>query len=232
MRSVRTAVAVLTGLMLLGAVGCANPEKQQLADLRQEYDLVAGQNKTLQDELARCRGGEADALTQLQAARADIRQRDMTIADLRTQLAAKPATVVVQQPKTETATGWEKGEFGDRVTVGSDILFNSGRATLTDAGTKALDQIASTLKSQYAGKQVRVIGYTDNDPITKTKTLWEDNLDLSANRAMTVVRHLRAKGVAADTVEAVARGDTRPVVANTSAANKAKNRRVEIIVVK
>jgi flagellar motor protein MotB len=79
---------------------------------------------------------------------------------------------------------------------------------------------------------VRVIGYTDNDPIRKTRNLWEDNLDLSANRAMTVVRHLREQGIDAEKLTACGRGETNPVTPNTSTANKAKNRRVEIIVIK
>jgi chemotaxis protein MotB len=79
---------------------------------------------------------------------------------------------------------------------------------------------------------VRVMGYTDSDPIVKTKNLWKDNLDLSANRAMEVTRHLWSKGISAEHIETVAMGATHFMGPNTTKAGKAGNRRVEISVVK
>jgi len=114
----------------------------------------------------------------------------------------------------------------------SDILFPSGQATLTKQGLTELDKAAAAIKARYAGLPVRVYGYTDTDPILKTKKLWQDNLDLSANRAMNVTRHLRSRGVPASMIETVAMGETRPVASNASTASKARNRRVEIIVIK
>jgi flagellar motor protein MotB len=79
---------------------------------------------------------------------------------------------------------------------------------------------------------VQVYGFTDNDPIVKTKKLWEDNLDLSANRAMMVTRELIRHGIAANRVETIAMGSTHPVASNSDKAGKAKNRRVEIVAIK
>ncbi|HPY77378.1 MAG TPA: OmpA family protein, partial [Anaerohalosphaeraceae bacterium] len=67
-------------------------------------------------------------------------------------------------------------------------------------------------------------------PIRKTKDQWQDNWDLSAGRALTVLRYLTSKGMPADQIRAVACGESRPVASNASAAGKAKNRRVEIVV--
>ena len=78
---------------------------------------------------------------------------------------------------------------------------------------------------------MRVYGYTDSDPIKRSARLWKDNLDLSANRAMAVTRELRKLGIPAESIETVAMGATRSVAPNRTKADKAKNRRVEIVVV-
>jgi len=79
---------------------------------------------------------------------------------------------------------------------------------------------------------VRVMGYSDSDPIVKTKKLWKDNLDLSANRAMEVTRYLWSRGIPAERIETVGMGSTHFVQPNKTKAGKAANRRVEIHVVK
>jgi chemotaxis protein MotB len=103
---------------------------------------------------------------------------------------------------------------------------------LTPEGKRKLDEIANTLNTTYKGMSIIVYGYTDSDPIRKTKNLWDDNLDLSAARAMAVTRYLWGKGLAKETLDATARGDTRFVASNATKAGKTKNRRVEIIVLK
>jgi chemotaxis protein MotB len=86
------------------------------------------------------------------------------------------------------------------------------------------------LRKKYPGKQVDVVGHTDSDPIKKTKDKWKDNLELSAQRALSVARYLIQKGMGEEEVRAVGCGDSRPVASNSSSAGKAKNRRVEIVV--
>ena len=131
----------------------------------------------------------------------------------------------------ETAKGWERGKFGDKITIGSDLLFSSGRATLTNSGKRAIKRIARTIKNDYSGKYVRVYGYTDSDPIRKTRHLWKDNLDLSANRAMAVTRYLIKCGISKKKIETIAMGANHFVASNKSRSGKKKNRRVEIMVI-
>lgn len=117
------------------------------------------------------------------------------------------------------------------VTLENSILFDSGKATLKQATSAELDHIRSVLRDgKYAGKPVDVVGHTDADPIRKTKDKWKDNLELSAQRALSVSRYLIQKGLAEDKVRAVGCGASRPVASNASTAGKAKNRRVEIVV--
>jgi len=202
--------------VLLSTLGCCEPEKKQIAQLQGSMNELSTQNQDLRDQLAQARSRQADLVAALDAANA------------RLQSMQRPAPETKPAPKGD----WEEGLIGDRLTIESDILFPSGQATLTKQGLAELDKAAATIKSRYAGLPVRVYGYTDTDPILKTKKLWQDNLDLSANRAMNVTRHLRSKGVPATMIETVAMGETRPVASNASNTGKARNRRVEIIVIK
>jgi len=93
-----------------------------------------------------------------------------------------------------------------------------------------LDHIREVLQQKYPGKQIDVVGHTDTDPINKTKDLWKDNWELSAQRALAVTRYLIARGIDDKMIRAVGCGQARPVVSNATATGKAKNRRVEIVV--
>ena len=113
------------------------------------------------------------------------------------------------------------------VTLDNAILFSSGKATLK-GGTRELDLVISTIKSNYSGKMIEVVGHTDTDPIKKSG--WKDNWELSAARALSVVRYLAKQGLPSSKLTAGGAGSARPVAPNSSSAGKAKNRRVEIVV--
>lgn len=114
------------------------------------------------------------------------------------------------------------------VTLSNAILFTSGKATLKKATSTELNHIQSVLKRQYPNRQIDVVGHTDSDPIKKSK--WKDNLELSAQRSLTVVRYLIARGIAKNKIREIGCGASRPIASNKSASGKAKNRRVEIVV--
>lgn len=213
-------------LALVLATGCCEQEKEQIAALKNSNDQLIAQNKDYRDQIGQLERSNADLRMQMSNLNSELASKNETIADLQGRL-NQPGPDVSGAP-----AGWEAGKFGDKVTVGSDILFPAGKATLSANGKRALAGIVSQLKSRYAGLTVRVYGYTDNDPIKKSRKLWKDNLDLSANRAMAVTRYLRERGIDAETIETIGMGATHFVAPNTSKASKAKNRRVEIVVVK
>lgn len=106
------------------------------------------------------------------------------------------------------------------IEVAGDVLFGSGSADLTAAGRKELDKVAATIKSRYSGNAIRVEGYTDSDPIRKSK--WGSNEALSLARAQAVEKYLSGKGIGSGRIEAVGMGSAKPK------ATKAASRRVEI----
>ncbi len=211
---------VLIGLLALATTGCCQQEKQRILDLEAQYNDLSARNKDLQQQLA-------DADSQVMACNTQLSQKDRELAALRDQM-QQPVT---PPPAPAAASGWVPVPGGDMVTVATDILFRAGSASLTPQGQARLNEIVADIKRSYSGLPVRVYGHTDTDPIRKTKNLWQDNLDLSANRAMAVTRFLVSKGVDAKRIETVAMGEHHPVGPNTGAA-KARNRRVDIVVVK
>jgi chemotaxis protein MotB len=158
-----------------------------------------------------------------------ISKDSQTIAELQKQIAERSKTPA-------EATGFGEGydvAFDPSagtitVTLPNTILFSSGKATLKKATSTELNHIRSVLRSKYAGRQIDVVGHTDSDPIKKSK--WKDNLELSAQRALTVLRYLVARGIPEKEIRAVGCGATRPIASNATASGKARNRRVEIVV--
>ena len=119
-----------------------------------------------------------------------------------------------------------------RMVVGmpSQVLFPSGQHELSEKGKGTLKRVASALK-EFPDRRFLVAGHTDNKPIgEKLKTLYEDNWDLSARRALVVTRFLIAEGVASGSLAAAGYGEHDPARSNKSSGGRAKNRRIELIV--
>ena len=227
----RNTLILLVAVAAMTATGCDNLKEENLA-LKNQNDMLLAQNKDLQDQVGTLGTENEQLKNDLDTKSMDLAAKNERISALQNQLIGKPMPNVSVIKETVVVEGWEKGRFGDKISVGSDLLFSSGRATLTRSGKRKLSKIANDIKQGYAGLPVRVYGYTDSDPIRKTKNLWADNLDLSANRAMAVTRYLTSRGLAKDQIETVAMGDTNYISSNATKAGKAKNRRVEIVVIK
>ena len=105
--------------------------------------------------------------------------------------------------------------------------FPSGKAALTKSFLPVLKKIESIL--QDIGGTIVVAGHTDNVPISTSQ--YPSNWGLSAARSATVLHHLTKSGnFDASRLQIRAHADTIPVAPNNSPENRAKNRRVEIIV--
>src|SRR5579862_7558785 len=117
------------------------------------------------------------------------------------------------------------------LTMAADQTFVSGGYHLSRVGHAKLDSIVPALQGLTNGKIV-VYGYTDNQPVgAKLKSRGiVDNLDLSSKRANEVVRYLSSKGINPAIMSAKGRGDTHPIAPNDSAAGRAQNRRIEVVV--
>jgi chemotaxis protein MotB len=106
------------------------------------------------------------------------------------------------------------------------LLFSSGSATLESQGQPLLTEIAALLNIDHV-HPIAVEGNTDNVPITGGT--FPSNWELSTARASSVVRFLIAKGVDSQRLSAVGYAEQHPIATNATAAGRALNRRVEIV---
>lgn len=107
-----------------------------------------------------------------------------------------------------------------------DLLFASGQASLDPRATGLLEEIGALLNVDQT-HPISVEGNTDNVPIHSSQ--FPSNWELSTARASTVVRFLIGHGVGANRLTASGNAEQRPVDTNTTAAGRARNRRVEIV---
>ncbi|MGA7835170.1 MAG: flagellar motor protein MotB [Acidimicrobiales bacterium] len=154
-----------------------------------------------------------------------------------TSLAPAPSKLATIERELAAALK-RQGLFGDvtlRVTpsglveglVADSTFFVTNSATLSPVGIKIVDASAQVLKN--FPNAIDVAGYTDNRPITSGP--FANNWALSAARATTVVvRMTQVDKVKPGQVVILGYGQYHPVVANTSQANQAENRRVNIVV--
>lgn len=113
--------------------------------------------------------------------------------------------------------------FADRV------LFDLGRAELRPEAQRVLDEMAEVLKP--LPNAIRVEGHTDDLPIHNDR--FPSNWELSTARATTVVRYLIERhGFEPARLSAAGYGEYHPLVPNTSEANRQRNRRVDVVVLR
>jgi len=117
------------------------------------------------------------------------------------------------------------------IRVGDKVLFDTASSELKSRGQEVLGLIAVSLKN-FPDRQVRVEGHTDNIPIVspRIKKRFPSNWELSSARATSAVRYLIENGgLDPKWVVAVGRGEHHPVASNKTKEGRAKNRRIEIV---
>jgi chemotaxis protein MotB len=115
---------------------------------------------------------------------------------------------------------------GVTIRVDGDAAFGSGSTALTPAARSLLDHVAEIVVKQPG--TIEVEGHTDDVPMSGGR--YSSNWELSSARAGTAARHLTQQGVPPSRIKAIGYADTRPLVPNTSPENRARNRRVEILI--
>lgn len=114
------------------------------------------------------------------------------------------------------------------VEMRSSLLFDSGDATLSNKALVLLGQVAKILKEQ--NNAVRVEGFTDDVPIHTAR--FPSNWDLSSARAAAVVQLFIEEGVEPSRLMAAGYGEYQPVAPNDSPDDRARNRRVVLMISK
>jgi flagellar motor protein MotB len=117
-----------------------------------------------------------------------------------------------------------------RIGISGSVLFPLNSDQLRPEGRQLLQTLVQPLKLYLGerGEMLMVSGFTDDKPVVASNRRFDDNLELSAQRALTVTRALIEAGLPASQVFAAAFGAEQPVASNASDKGRALNRRVEI----
>ncbi len=209
--------------------------KQRIAELDAQLAAMSsatGDKNKLAADLASCQ-------QRIAALERQLAERDKELAGLRGELSAEMAKLKEAQRGLIRALRpqIEKGDItvdlnNERllINLASGYLFASGQDELKPAGADALKHVGSILKD-FPEYKVTVDGHTDNVAIQGAlKKRFPTNKELSEARAANAAKALTEGGLGAATTTGYA--DTKPVEPNTTAAGRAKNRRVEVRVTK
>jgi chemotaxis protein MotB len=143
-------------------------------------------------------------------------------------------TVVDDIKKEAEADKLQITQLENKLTVSivDKILFESGQVELKKAGRDVLKRIGNILK-KMTGQQIKIEGYTDNVPIGKDLiSRYPTNWELSAARAINVAKYLQAEtDIDPSLLVVCAYSQYRPIADNSTSEGKAKNRRIEIVLV-
>ena len=117
-----------------------------------------------------------------------------------------------------------------RIGISGSVLFSLNSDQLQPEGRQLLRTLVAPLRVYLGDREelLMVSGFTDDLPIQKGNNRFEDNWQLSAERALTVTRALIEEGMPTSLVFAAAFGAQHPVAPNLDSQGRAKNRRVEM----
>jgi chemotaxis protein MotB len=186
-----------------------------------EKEHLTGELGAKENELAQKEKMLADREKRLQELEDVIARKDQAVNDLKNRV----ANALVGFKSDELSIEMKDGKV--YVSLAEKLLFKSGSATVDPKGKEALGKLAEVLEKN-PDIDIMIEGHTDNVPLIPGK--FEDNWDLSASRALSIVRILTQDNkVDPKRVIAAGRGEYVPIADNSTPEGKARNRRTEII---
>lgn len=181
--------------------------RQQASRSEQERDEASQRARE-----ARLEAEQARRLAEAQSAEVDLARREAELASAQAQSLQRRLEYME----------YRQTDRGVVVTLG-DVLFASGETELLPSAAQNLDDVIELLESE-PDKQIRIEGHTDSTGSA------ELNLRLSEQRARAVRDALIERGIDADRLDAVGMGEDFPIATNQTEEGRARNRRVDVIV--
>ncbi|MFY0543175.1 OmpA family protein [Brevibacillus sp. H7] len=196
-------------------------EADQQATLEESHktvDLLTLQKLQLEREIHLLEAKRRELVSSIEAIgnRPDEAQRDMDT--VKTQLSSALQELNIDFEET--------GE-GLMVRLPESVLFASGSAELEEKGKSIVGTIAGVL--ERFSHRVRIEGYTDDVPVVHSP--YRSNWELSSARAIAVMREMvDGHGLPASRFTVAGMGEYNPLLDNSNEQNRARNRRVEIVI--
>ena len=209
-----TLITVLTGAIASTIVGCQS-------NLTTENELLKTENEELRSQYREASNALQASDDDYQRMQLELRNAEDSNDNLQAALSDQPETINIFEGISGVEVSMRDKDLA--LTVASDLLFNSGSATLKSSAKSTLSEVASALTSNFPNKTIVVMGYTDTDQIKKSN--FKSNWHLAFDRAWSVRDYLVSKGVNKNRIAIESWGPTRPL------STKAASRRVDIVVV-
>lgn len=239
-------VTALVVLLAGGVLYLANRSSQQAQALAEqarqsaeEFSRRAREAEAARQELAeKLAAAEAERTrlaTEKEQLSSEKAQLSQTVQEQEAELAKLKATYddLQDKMKAEIANGairLSQVEGRIQVDLVDKVLFDSGDASISTRGQEVLTRLGGVL-AKVEDKSIQVSGHTDDAPPSqKLQSTFPSNWELSVARAVNVVRFLQEKGgVPARRLVAAGYGETRPVSSNATPQGRARNRRIEVL---
>jgi chemotaxis protein MotB len=213
----------------------AAAQQKLSAAAQAQVDVLSASIAALRQQLAQIAAA-------LDASQAKAKSQEVQIADLGRKLNLALATKVQELARYRSEFFGKLRQIigdrpdirivGDRFVFQSEVLFEPGKADLSDAAEKQLDPVVTALK-QIAEKiphdlnwVLQVNGHTDHRPIHNAQ--FASNWELSTERAISVVRYMISQGVPANRLAAAGFADTEPLDPSDTPDAFKRNRRIEL----
>lgn len=212
---------LLTFFILLFSMSSINEEKFSQASQSIQTALLSGSSMSILDGEGT---GEVEEVEEAAIEEEASENLPEEVVEIYAEVQA-----FVKENELESKVSLSRDEKGIYVDINESILFDSGKANVKENGEKTLELVAELL-SKFQNPIV-IEGYTDDVPTGNTSK-YPSNWELSVDRAVSVVRYLsEEKTLDASRLSAVGFGEHKPVAPNDSPTNKARNRRVNIVIV-
>ena len=240
----RRSGVVLVGVVILAVGtlgGCVSKDV---------YNQVLAENHRLNRDLADVSGRYAELKAETGVYEGRLQERDVIILEQKNEigrLSAQVTALLAELQRVPVAGGVLPDELrealeqlqaehpelfeldGAVVRLKSDIVFASGKHDLKDEANATLARFAEIFLQKGIGFRLRIDGHTDNEPIRHSRERYDDNWDLSYERAHAVFTALAKEGITDNDMFISAFGEHSPRVPNDTPENKQRNRRVDIL---
>ena len=228
-----------------------NPNDARMAELSRRVQLLDDNNRQLHTQLAQSeqqaqvyreelglvRKQLAEVNQQLETAQLAARDAQNTVrgfqasTQMRGGATIQPNTNLSAQASRLNLGGLAVRQDGDRIRIAipSDQLFAPGTAQLIQQSTQVLDPVAAQLRSLFPRQRIGIEGYTDNAQASVGGAAASHQL-ASAQASAVLDLLTRRAGMPLGQFFIVAQGANKPVQPNASAAGRAANRRIELVI--
>lgn len=250
----RSILAALLAAPWLLVAGCVVP-RAQLVDAEARATTLLQRNRALAAEIENCRIHSRNIEDQLMRTEQELalleersgldREQLSNYQREHAELAEQVRSLAANRAPVSPSVSRQLGDLSRLfpnlhcdpaagvAKLDSDILFESGEATLKPAAEQLVARLVETLKSpELSDLRVVVVGHTDEQQIAGRSVRREhpNNFHLSAARALAVADAMRRAGLPEPRIGVAAMASHEPVAPNVSPADRRKNRRVEVFV--